>query len=290
MQNTIQGQSNPLQGYFRQPKIYIKLPSNGNFWEVGSIDIPENGEYPVYAMTAKDEITMRTADGLMNGQATVDVIKSCMPNLKDPWKMPSIDLDAVFIAMKIATYGENMDMKTTVPGTDMEKDFTVDLRKLLDLMLSQTYNTEIKVDELTLNIKPMNYQEYTKNSLATFEEQRIFSIVNDNTLSDSQKNKAFQDAFKKLTELNVRMVIDSIHSIQVGEDIVSDRRHINEFIENADKKFYDAVFSSLEVERKKFAVQPFEFTATPEEKEAGAQDQYTIPVLMDPSNFFAQGS
>lgn len=79
---TIQSKVNPLLGYMRQPKIYIRLPSNGLFWEEGSIDIPENNEFPVYSMTAKDELTFKTPDALMNGQAIVDVIQSCMPNIK----------------------------------------------------------------------------------------------------------------------------------------------------------------------------------------------------------------
>ena len=30
-----------------------------------------------------DEITFKTPDALLNGQATVDVIQSCIPNIKD---------------------------------------------------------------------------------------------------------------------------------------------------------------------------------------------------------------
>jgi hypothetical protein len=45
---------NPLIGMMRQPKIYIRLPSGGNFWPEGSLVMPESGEFPVYSMTAKD--------------------------------------------------------------------------------------------------------------------------------------------------------------------------------------------------------------------------------------------
>jgi hypothetical protein len=39
--------SNPLMGYMRQPKIYIRLPSQGMYWPVGSLELSETGEYPV---------------------------------------------------------------------------------------------------------------------------------------------------------------------------------------------------------------------------------------------------
>jgi len=97
--------ANPLANYFRQPKMYMRLPSHGQFYPEGALDTSEIDEYPVYAMTAKDELMFKTPDALMNGQATVEVIKSCIPAIKNPWQMPSLDLDAVLIAIRIATYG-----------------------------------------------------------------------------------------------------------------------------------------------------------------------------------------
>ena len=94
-------QPNPLASFMRQPKIYIRLPSQGEFWPAGSLAASETGEYPVYSMTAKDELTMKTPDALLNGQATVDMIKSCVPSIVNPWHMPSIDLDAVLVAIRI---------------------------------------------------------------------------------------------------------------------------------------------------------------------------------------------
>jgi hypothetical protein len=33
----------------RQPKIFIRLPSNGEYWPPGSLTISETGDYPVYS-------------------------------------------------------------------------------------------------------------------------------------------------------------------------------------------------------------------------------------------------
>ena len=101
----IQDSQNPLKKYFRQPKIYLRLPSKGNFYPKGVLDFPESGEIPVYAMTARDELIIKTPDALINGESTVEVIKSCIPNIKDPWKMPNIDTDAILIAIRIAKIG-----------------------------------------------------------------------------------------------------------------------------------------------------------------------------------------
>ena len=112
----------------RQPKIYIRLPSNGKYWPDGSIDMPDNGELPIYSMTAKDELTLKTPDALLNGQAVVDIIQSCVPNIKNAWVTPNIDLDTLLVALRIATYGEMMEISHTVPGTSEEVTHNIDLR------------------------------------------------------------------------------------------------------------------------------------------------------------------
>ena len=137
-ENQVNQGSNPLQKYFRQPKNYMRLPSRGQYYPPGTLDMPVTGELPVYAMTAKDELPFKTPDALMNGQATVDVIQSCVPNIKNAWLMPSIDLDAVLIAIRVATYGESMDVSITVPNTTIKRDYSMDLRRALDdLMLGK---------------------------------------------------------------------------------------------------------------------------------------------------------
>ena len=151
-----QAPANPLKKYFRQPKIYLKLPSGGNFYPPGAIKMTESGEIPVYAMTAKDELTFKTPDALLNGEATVDVIKSCIPNIINPWAMPSIDSDAVLIAIRLATYGEKLELTTKVPGTGESKDFEIDLRILLDQLTSFQFEPHIRInDEIIVEIRPI---------------------------------------------------------------------------------------------------------------------------------------
>jgi hypothetical protein len=61
--------NNPLAKFFRQPAIYVRLPSQGRNWVTGTINYPESGELAVLPMTAIDEITYRTPDALFNGEA-----------------------------------------------------------------------------------------------------------------------------------------------------------------------------------------------------------------------------
>jgi hypothetical protein len=105
--------ANPLRHFFRQPAIYLRLPSDGNFWPEGDLAMPQNRELPVLPMTAIDEITYRTPDALFNGQAVISVIESCIPNIKNAWSAPGLDVNAILIAIRIASYGHNMCISTT---------------------------------------------------------------------------------------------------------------------------------------------------------------------------------
>ena len=114
--------TNPLSGHFRQPAVYLQLPSRGQFWAPDSIDMPANGELPVYPMTAIDEITYRTPDALFNGQAVINVVQSCVPAIKDAWKIPNRDLNTLLVAIRIASYGHEMELTSTCPACRHESD------------------------------------------------------------------------------------------------------------------------------------------------------------------------
>ena len=277
---------NPLKKYFRQPKVYVTLPSNGQFYPEGTIDIPENGEYPVLAMTAKDELAMKTPDALLNGQATVDVIQSCMPNIKDAWKLPSVDLDAVLIAIRIATYGEDMEITTKVPGMGEERSFNIDLRQLLNKLVTANYDGEVSLGDMTVSTRPLTYAEFTEASLKTFEEQRIFALVNDEEISDGEKLSKFNRSFKKLTDLTVNTLTQSIVEITVGDDTVTNPAHIQEFVDNADKTFFTSITDHLDNQKKKFSIEPLKVNSTDEDVAAGAPKNWEVPITFDQANFF----
>ena len=281
-------QNNPLRKYFRQPKIYLRLPSKGKFYLPGTIDMPDNGELPVYPMTAKDELIIKTPDALLNGQATIDVIKSCVPNIKDPWKMPSIDSDAVLIAIRLATFGEKLDITTRVPNIGEERSFQIDLRSLLDQLIVFNFEPYVQIsNDLTIELRPLTYKEFTDNSLKTFEEQRIFRLVNDETIPDDQKLQAFANSFKKLTDLTIDLVLNSIVAVDTPEGKVSDRNQIREFFNNVDNSVFDKIMKHLEKMREGYAIKPFKVKSTPEDIEKGAPEEYDIPITFDQSNFFA---
>ena len=160
--------SNPLNKYFRQPALYISLPSGVNY-PPHVVSPPQTGELGVMPMTAKDEIRFKTPDALMNGQGVVDVIHSCCPEIKDAWQIKSYDLDSILIAIRIATYGETMEINFSVPGINETAAHTVNLPAILEEIKSAKIEDSFTLqDGLKIGIRPLTYKDMTATSLQTF--------------------------------------------------------------------------------------------------------------------------
>jgi hypothetical protein len=283
----IQQGGNPLRKFFRQPKIYLTLPSKGKFYSPEGLEMTESGELPVFAMTAKDEIMMKTPDALLNGQSTVDVIESCIPNIKNAWEVSTLDLDAILIALRIATYGESMDIDITTPVTKTETTYAVNMQQMLTDISNHEFVDTLHLDSMTIKIRPLTYKEYTSNSLRSFEEQRVFNVLNDDSMPEDEKLSIFNRAFKSLTEMTINNVEQSIVSITIEGETVNNPEYIKEFIDNSDKSTFKAITDHIEQQRQNFAIKPLVINATPEEIEQGVPETYEVPISFDPSNFFA---
>ena len=279
---------NPLQKHFRQPKIYLKWPSQGRWYPNGAIDLPENGEIPIYSMTAKDELTFKTPDALLNGQSVVDVIQSCAPNIKNAWAVPSVDLDCLLVAIRMATFGEKLEVNVNIPNTEIQKTYEVDCKLLIDRYINAKFQDVMHIDGFTVTLKPISYRVFTQMAIKTFEEQRLLSTVNNEDIDSGQKLERFNKSFQVLTDINVQIMKDAIVSIRwQNEEEVTNPTHIAEFIDSADAKVFNGVKKHIDENKKQFQVQPMQVNATDEEIKAGAPKQFDVPISFDQANFFA---
>lgn len=278
---------NPLAGLMRQPKIYIRLPSNGQYWEPGSIELSETGEYPVYSMTASDELLLKIPDALMNGQAVVDVIQHCMPNIKNAWKCPNIDMDIILIAIRIATYGEMMTLPIRMK--DFDQEYQVDLRAIVDVLQNQiSWNPVVPVNEsLTVYVKPANYKLMTESALQAFETQKIMQLVNDDSIPEEAKITAFKESFSKLNNITVGIINQSVYRVESAQGSTDNPTHILEFMNNVDKTVFEKIKDHIENLRLSNEIKPMKITVTEEMRAAGIEgDELELPLQFDPSTFF----
>jgi hypothetical protein len=277
--------SNPLRQFFRQPEIYISLPSRGNHWPAGSIDVPVNGEFPVYPMTALDEIAYRTPDALFNGQAVVSVVQSCMPNIRDAWQIPAVDLNAILVAIRIASYGHDMEFGTQCPACNTETDYTVDLRNVLDGLKSADYSRPIRHGDLEIYLQPMSYHHQTETNKLQFEQQKRIQLVQASTeLTDEQKIEELNRSLIAITKLTTDALKWSVAAVRTPSALVTEPEFVSEFLDNCDRRLFENIKAKIIELRQGSEVQPLQIKCS----ECGHEYQQLL--TMDQSNFFADAS
>ena len=284
--NLDQPSGNPLGKYFRTAAIQLRLPSGGRHWPPGTLNMPQTGEIPVLPMTARDEMIFNNPDALMNGQAVVDVIQSCCPDIKNAWSMPAIDLDAVLIAIRIASFGENMDFSSACTSCGEENSFSLDLRPLLDnVKQAPAYDQEYAYQGLIFNFRPQNYTTVNMVNIETFESQRLFSVVNNSEMPDDEKLQRVNEIFKKMTNYTVGIVGNAIEKIITpdGQE-VTNSQHIDEFLRNCDRKTFEWIQKSVTDLASRTGLDDIHVECP------DCNHRYEIPLTFDNSNFFASSS
>ena len=126
----------PLSKFKRQPKLYIDLPSKGIWYPKGKLNKFE--EMEVYSMTANDEIAIKTPDALYTGQAITKVIQSCVPDILDPWLVPMTDIDYILASIRLASYGQDIQLSSTCKECGNEDNYTMEIQRILDFVQTLT--------------------------------------------------------------------------------------------------------------------------------------------------------
>jgi hypothetical protein len=280
--------TNPLSKYYRQPAIYIGLPTGKSYYDADVVEPTTTGELPVLPMTAKDELAFKTPDALMNGQASVDVIKSCMPNIKDPWKLVNYDLDTILLAIRIATYGETMEVSTTVPVINEQMTHNINLVALLETIKNINFtDTVVTKDDFKVKLRPLTYKEITDTQIKTFQQQKQFAGITNSNLTEEEKTQKYAENFKQLNDLNFIMLSESIESITTpADETVTEKSQIVEFLENAESKRVQEIQDGLIKIRNQAALKPLKIDCTEQQIKQGAPATFEVPLTFDNSNFF----
>ena len=279
--------NNPLSAYFRAPKLYTTIPSGGKFYSEDIMTMPESGELAIFPMTTKDEMQLKNPDALLNGEAVSNLIKSCVPDIKQPKKMLSADVDALLIAIRGASGGDEVEVAATCPKCENVTDIVVSVESALLTMeeLERSYQLDL-ANGLGVEALPFSYETSIKAGIASFRSSRSMQSIAELT-DDMERLKAFNESFVQLADLNFEMIIDSVRAIMYTDSdgetqSVTDKTEIREFLENCDKSLGKQIEEFVNGINKKGVKQEVAVTCSNEE----CEHQYEAPINFDPVNFF----
>lgn len=272
--------NNPLKQYFRRPAIYIRLPSGGKGYGPEVLTVTETGELPVYPMTAIDEITIKTPDALFNGEATAELIRSCLPNIKDPWAISSIDLDSILVGIKVATGGQELEVNSTCPKCNEEGTYRINLVTLLGSMKAGDYEKELPIGDLVFKFKPLSYKEMNKASLGQFDLQRTFMEISDLTDEDEKRRKT-KEALVHITEVTMDVLSHTIEYIRTPAAQVSESEFILDFLHHCDRNVYIQIRDYNADLKRQTEIKPLQIVCV------NCKHEYEQPFTLNTSDFFA---
>ncbi len=288
-------QQNPLSSFYRAPKLYAKLPSLGKYYSEDIIEMPDSGELPVFAMTANDELLMKNPDALLNGEAVVQTVQSCIPCIKNARKMLSADIDTLLVAIQGATYGDDLEVTGTCDKCQSEARGIASVEQALFNITE--LGDEYIVEELGLQIaiKPFSYSSTIKAGITNFQSTRSLQNIG-NIEDDNERLELFNENFKKVAALNFDLILDAVDSIsgtnEDGDFIVNDREQIGEFLNNVDSSVGKSIEAKISEINSIGIAQEMKLQCPnpdcPENKGKDPDDYYTFDskVNFDPVNFF----
>lgn len=270
--------TNPLRQYFRRPAVYIRLPSGGKDYPEGLIEETETGELPVFPMTAIDEITARTPDALFNGSALVDLVRSCIPGIKDPWQISSNDLDAILIAIKAASSGDTMELDTSCPSCNEVSTYSMNLMPILAQLKPGDYSKPLVIGDLTVKFKPLVYKEMNEAALAQFELQRTLASLEN--MEEDERNRVSKEALENITMLTMKLLSRTIEYIATDTMQVSEQEYILDFLQNCDRNIFVTIRDHNAALKADTEIKPIHITCD------SCGNEYDQEFTLSPVDFF----
>jgi len=270
--------TNPLKQFYRSPKLYVKLPSGAKFNTVE--DEAPTGELPVYPMTTKDELFMRNPDALLNGDAVIKIIQSCVPNVKDTRKLPVCDIDILMIAIRMATYGEIMETRITSPHSKQEDTYEINLNNILEnVEVMPSENSITLSNGVTVYVRPLTYSSQTKLNLIAYDQTKVLQSLGE--IQNNPEVSQFKNMFVKLAETNMDLLAECVVKVVTPDgETVENRSHIKEFVDNLDATNSKKIDNEID-RLNKFSTVTTQTLAC---KQTGKE--FTTEVKLDPADFF----
>lgn len=217
--------TNPLLAKVRMPGGTFTLPSLGSFYTDGEVEFENANKPEVYVapMVTHDEITLTSADKLLNGTAVDEVFARCIPAVKRPRDLLSIDVDYLMVALRVMSFG---------PGVDIEYNHGCEITGADGVTIpSKSYAYEVDIEQQILD----------KTKRISQESLERYSV----TLSNGLHVKFVPLTYGQLLE--VQQILDDASQLSIKVEAAERgpaRDHLNDRLIQAHNRYFTTLMSS----------------------------------------------
>jgi hypothetical protein len=207
-------------------------------------------------------------------------MKSCVPNIKDPWAINSMDLDAILIGIRAAGGGNDMEIESECPACRDIGKYGINLINMLSQMRPGNYDTELEINDLKIKFRPLSYKEMNEASIGQIEIQRVFIMLENEPDEEIRKNRG-QEALKRVTQLTIKLLTGAIEYIETPTARVDNKEFILDFLNNCDKNMYVELRDHNANLKSQTEIKPLRI------KCVHCANEYEQPFTLNTSDFFA---
>ena len=226
--------SNPLIDYCRAKEIYVKLPTNGN-WYKSKVKLSDQNEIGVKPMSFKDEMLLQIPDSIYNGESLFEIIKSIAPDIEDPYEICMPDVDVILLASRINANQGEVPVSAICTHCGSSEDYNLKIVNILNQIKSiETVEVELS-NGLRILFKPNTLKSVASNQIKISENTRLVNQLNEVGNDPKKTHTLFQESLERATAANFVIIADTIESVTTpGGDTITDIERIIEWLGNTD--------------------------------------------------------
>jgi len=279
-------QENPLMTYNRRPPTYVSLPSGGRHYTTPP-KLTVDGELAVYALTAKQELLLKSPDSLLNGESIFKVLQHCVPDIANPHEVPLCDLEAILIAMRLISYGPTMDVSYKCPKCTKSLERVIDLQELTTKVrpLQDSYVITLE-SGLKVYLRPRSVKQSIAESMVTLEQERLILSVSDESKTVEERARLYNESMAYLTEKSVQNLAGYIYKVETPDgQSFNDSTMIYEWVDQINIHEFKLIDAGVKKIDRAGIDTNIKIVCDSEE----CKHEFEDKVVFDPSRFFALG-
>jgi hypothetical protein len=282
---------NPLLNYRIQPGTFVRLPSGGKFYDHPP-QLTVDGEIEVKPMNAVDELHFMNPDSLLNNEALFQVIRNCVPGIPEVREILKPDMDVIILGLRIATYGENLEVTGRCRKCKKEDTYMANLTNILATTKMISDDTAITLNDLTVNIKPFSVasqQQLTENMVQLRRTTNDLARRLKGNETDDQIIEKLKSEMNEMVEANARglfaVAAASIVSVEMPNGVViTEPAYIHEWLDSLRAPDYKVIRDAVKRLSEEAVSRKMNFTCT------HCEHKNEMEVEFDPANFFDTNS
>lgn len=258
---------NPLLTGIRLPGDTVRIPSRGAFYLNNELsENVKNGEIHVYPMRAIDEITMRSPDKMLSGDAVAEVFAHCIPDVLDVKQLFAKDIDYLMVALRRVTYGNEYEFRHTHDCPDAQRhNYMVDV--------GQFIAGDGELDPTTYELKH-KYVVPRTQQVVMFQPMRYIDLIN--IMNATIENESAPQNNQNKERSLFQSLLSTIHNVNG----VTDKNMIVEWLSSLTAPEVRAMLDKLDT----IGDWGPTYNTTITCKDCGEKVELNVPV--NPINFF----